>query len=339
MTNTGGLLNPADITVTVVPSATGYSLAGPSGGTIGVASTAFTVTLTPGGGAVPAPVTITPSDSGGGGTFTPTTVSLTTVAPSTTFTYTPASAGAKTISATNDGGLTNPGSLTYTAAPFAPSDIAGLKGWWKADALALSDSAAVNPWTDSSGGGFDLALYVSAPIFKTSIVNGKPVVRFDGASNALETTADSIPSSYTVFAVAKAASISAAAHSIVTFGSTSFSNVILRRDTATLNFYQLTAPATYANVAEASGIASGTWNYFTANWDGANIHLWRNGTLKGTSVATTIQTTGSHLGVGFDYQSGAYWDGDIAEVLVYDSALGTTDRQNVEAYLAAKYGL
>ena len=60
-------------------------------------------------------VTVTPSDGGGGGTFTPTTVGLTTAAPSATFTYTAGSAGVKTIGVTNDGGLTNPGSLSYTA--------------------------------------------------------------------------------------------------------------------------------------------------------------------------------------------------------------------------------
>ena len=34
-----------------------------------------------------------------------------------------------------------------------------------------------------------------------------------------------------------------------------------------------------------------------------------------------------------------HWLGDIAEVLVYDAALTATDRQNIESYLIAKYGL
>jgi hypothetical protein len=42
-------------------------------------------------------------------------VNLTTGAPSATFTYTPASTGVKTISVTNNGGLTDPSSLSYTA--------------------------------------------------------------------------------------------------------------------------------------------------------------------------------------------------------------------------------
>ena len=56
-----------------------------------------------------------------GGAFTPATVTFAnnTSTPAT-FTYTPSSAaGAKTISTTNNGGLTNPSALTYTAS--APS--------------------------------------------------------------------------------------------------------------------------------------------------------------------------------------------------------------------------
>lgn len=94
--------------------ATATTLTGPSTGTVGVASSNFTSTLSPGGG-TSSGVIITPSDGGGGGTFSPATVTLSTGTPSATFTYTAASAGAKTISVTNNGGLTNPGSLTYTA--------------------------------------------------------------------------------------------------------------------------------------------------------------------------------------------------------------------------------
>lgn len=91
--------------------ATTYTLTGPSSGPIGTASTNFTVS--PNGKIVSA--VITPSDSGGGGTFTPASLTFTNSSAAQTFTYTPSSAGTKTISATNNGGLTDPGSLTYTA--------------------------------------------------------------------------------------------------------------------------------------------------------------------------------------------------------------------------------
>jgi hypothetical protein len=102
------------VTEVAAVEATTYALSGPSGGVVQVASTNFVVSL-PAGETVPAPVTVTPHDAGGGGTFSPASVVLTSGTPSATFTYTPASVGAKTISTTNNGALTDPASLTYTA--------------------------------------------------------------------------------------------------------------------------------------------------------------------------------------------------------------------------------
>ena len=95
-----------------------YTLSGPSSGTVGVASTNFTVSLTAAGlMSVTGTLAVTPNSGGGGGTFTPTTVNLTPGSPSATFTYTPAATGAKNISVPNNGGLINPRSLPYTVTP------------------------------------------------------------------------------------------------------------------------------------------------------------------------------------------------------------------------------
>lgn len=125
VTNNGSLTNPSNITLTASSAAaTALSLTGPTGGVSGVASTNFTVTAN---GALSGSITVTPSDSSGGGAFTPTTVALSSGVLSGTFTYTPASTGAKSISITNTGSLTNPSALTYTStaasaeAPFPPT--------------------------------------------------------------------------------------------------------------------------------------------------------------------------------------------------------------------------
>lgn len=98
--------------------ATAVTLSGPSGGVNGVASTNFTVGAN---GAITGTVTVTPSDSGNGGTFSPTSVNISSGTPTATFTYTPASTGAKSITVTNNGGLTNPSAHTYTVTAGATS--------------------------------------------------------------------------------------------------------------------------------------------------------------------------------------------------------------------------
>lgn len=115
--------------------ATAITLSGPSSGTVGVASSNFTVGAN---GTITGTVTVTPSDGGDGGTFAPTSVAISSGTPTATFTYTAANAGSPTatITVTNNGSLSNPAGIAYTAtAPAATSlvvtvpDAAGQSGF------------------------------------------------------------------------------------------------------------------------------------------------------------------------------------------------------------------
>ena len=105
----------------VTAAASTYALAGPSTGTVGIASTSFTVTVN---GNLGSPLTITPSDSSAGGTFSPPSIIIAAgTNGSASFTYAAANAGTKTISTTNNGSLTNPVALSFVAgspASFTP---------------------------------------------------------------------------------------------------------------------------------------------------------------------------------------------------------------------------
>lgn len=109
--NDSTVSNSASFT-TSAAAATATTLSGPSSGTTGVASTNFTVGAN---GAITGTVIVTPADGGAGGTFTPTTVSISSGSPTGTFAYTPASTGVKTISVSDNGGLTDATSLSYTS--------------------------------------------------------------------------------------------------------------------------------------------------------------------------------------------------------------------------------
>jgi hypothetical protein len=123
------------IVIEVVSGATAITLSGPSNGTVGVASSNFTVGAN---GAITGTVTVTPSDGGDGGTFTPASVNISAGTPTATFVYTAANAGSPTatITVTNNGSLSNPAGIAYTAtAPAATSlvvtvpDAAGQSGF------------------------------------------------------------------------------------------------------------------------------------------------------------------------------------------------------------------
>ncbi len=117
VTDSSGTLSPSTQTASYtsnVLAVKDYTLTGPSTGTVGVASSNFTVTL--GTGTLANTLRITPDSGGAGGTFTPAYLDLTNTTRSGAFSYTAASAGTVTISTTNNGNLTNPAALTYQAA-------------------------------------------------------------------------------------------------------------------------------------------------------------------------------------------------------------------------------
>lgn len=141
-------------------SASAFTLTGPSSGTVGVASTNFTVTPT--GGNYTG--TITPSAGAGGGTFTPTSLTWSSASDAKTFTYTPASTGAKTISATASPSLTAPSSLTYTAnaanavtgVSVSPSTVTANGGTTTSFTATVSGTGSFSQsvsWTVVSGAG------------------------------------------------------------------------------------------------------------------------------------------------------------------------------------------
>ena len=102
------------------PVTTAYTFSGPTGGVVNTASTAFTISLTPAGSIPPTDLTtFTPSDNGGGGAFSPSSVQLGSTLQQTTVLYTPSTSGVKTLSVSNNGGLPDPASLSYTASAAA----------------------------------------------------------------------------------------------------------------------------------------------------------------------------------------------------------------------------
>ena len=198
---------------------------------------------------------------------------------------------------------------------------------------------AITTWPDSSGLGNDFTSNPYPPIYKTSIINGLPVARYQiGTTEGMRnTSATLITAQYTIFVVASPSTIGAGSRSLFCSGGAA-SEILFRRDGADLYHYHYDGG--FPNAHEVGAMVVGVWNVMTADWNGTNLHLWRNGTLKDTSGSTTSPNNGSKDSVGYnDFITSDFWEGDIAEVLVYDNALSVGDRTNVENFLKAKYGL
>jgi hypothetical protein len=85
----------------------------------------------------------------------------------------------------------------------------------------------------------------------------------------------------------------------------------------------------------ANTLVPNNWSKFAYVFNNGAAKLFKNGTqLASKTISNTALWTGFTLGQNDNNTI----SGDIAEVLVYNSALSDADRQSVEAYLQTKYG-
>ena len=207
-----------------------------------------------------------------------------------------------------------------------PTDYSGLSLWLKADSLALNDGDLVSTWTDSSGNGDNAtATSTARPTYKTGIVNGKPVLRYTSTNNL--DLGSYISTARSIFVVYKP---------ILDFSKT---YMLILGHPGVYDFF---------GTANTAGNPIFNSTYVSANVSGGSA--WVNGTSTNPlSVlwqpnfsVLSLQTTGNtNIGALANDRNSASNDfiGDYAEVIVYNRVLTSTERQNVEAYLLAKYGI
>lgn len=124
-----------------------YTLAGPSSGNFGVASTNFTVTGSE------TTINAIPSDSSKHGVFSSSAVQL--MPQGNTFTYTPYETGSITVSTTNSDSLSNPSGVSYSVANNAPA-YPGMGSPWGVNngGGTLTAASEADPWGGTTGAEF-----------------------------------------------------------------------------------------------------------------------------------------------------------------------------------------
>lgn len=229
----------------------------------------------------------------------------------------------------------------------------GLRLWLDAGSGVAKDGAnLVSAWGDGSGVSNDASQATSAkqPVWIDNAINGRPVLRFDGQNDQLVATLSPGTDNFTVFVVAK----TTAAHEIDTEGTTG---------TAGTSGQKYLFGATTSGANAGAGMSLGT----------NGISIYENGDSYMPPLAVHSGTVGNGFVLGaFEYEarrptiflngqlvraglvsprpqvfapteigSGAFgaFAGDVAEIMIYNRALGVGERAVVEAYLSRKYAL
>lgn len=246
---------------------------------------------------------------------------------------------------------------THKFASPVTSPITPTQLWVKADQIpTLADGDPVSTWSDQSGNSRDLTQSGAArPIYKTSIQNGKPVVRFAAASSQhLDVVSYSPVSSMTVF-MAVNPDLSAGSRWMMGSGQ-------VRGDIASGGFVWAVTGTPTNSTGVQSGSA-GVWpdgpaptsadnaittgfQIMTLKFDGGaanNSKIFSNNAEIATVSGATV-TVGRPLSLGCFRLTGdadffGFFTGDIAEVIIYNSALDAAAMRNNWLYFKNKWGM
>lgn len=241
-------------------------------------------------------------------------------------------------------------------AAWAPSDISGLTVWLDASdsATITSSSGAVSQWTDKSSNAYAFTQSTAGakPTTGTRTQNSKNMLDFD-SGDLLAASSGPQLNSMTLFVVE--------VHD--TFGGGtggriwSIANTSLDRSVGLVN----NAPYTQAYTMTILGSGGGSYDRYTANSSATtgtaryvtfrhtyaidptrNIYIngsANDGASPFTATTNPSNTSGYTMRVGNNSGLSVGFDGGIGEMIIYNSALSSTDRATVESYLATKWGL
>lgn len=254
-------------------------------------------------------------------------------------------------------------------AAFSPLDISGLQLWLDGSNLSslyqdaarttpvTTDADVVGAMSDLSGNGRHATQSTTAskPTYRAAVQNGRGVVRFDGVDDYLRSAGGlgiSGSDACTMFLVAKCLSTpSSAAYSGIYHGDAAGTNGGIRRfsiEPYVSSTYATGARFNDGNRLFATGFSASAFRLgvLTAGaWAQYIQHdLWVNGAAA--TQASTVNPTfvpnvvDSFVQIGANIVASAlidYAHADIAEILIFNVVLSTTNRQAVESYLNNKW--
>lgn len=224
--------------------------------------------------------------------------------------------------------------------------VEGIALWLEAEQLRATYSAdqAVAAWQDRGPLALTTAQFESSrrPILKNGARNGYAALRFDGQNDRLDVQGPVIDhQAVTMFIVAQPSAISG-----------SQLRALLCTDdeqagdeTHWLAFGGGPGLVAWTGEVSASLVAAdqavNEWAVWTIVGRPQGLTRWKNGRLDGT--AAHAAGGGLHyvtrIGGQFSGTGGAAFQGDLAELLIFDRALGDSEREQIAFYLRRKYAI
>lgn len=222
----------------------------------------------------------------------------------------------------------------------------GMQLWLKSDFGVFTSGSDVIQWADMSGNNQHATQPTGGnrPTLTNDAIFGNPAISFNGTSQNLI-----LPSGFadftagaSIFAVSRPTGMPSATPVILDFstGSAASNNLTLQEAPSTTISLKAYNSTTASTLSSTSGLTQNIFQMFEAIHNGAGTGtIFTNATQGATgSLQNLLNITRTTNYVG---RSGGgtplYYQGDLAEVFVYNRGLTSSERTNVESYLMQKY--
>ena len=262
-----------------------------------------------------------------------------------------------------------PGIAPVVSNPFAdPSTVTGLvlrlrasdEAYKDAGVTLSADGDVVQQWIDITANAkvFSQTTVAKKPIWKDAIINGKPIVRFDGVDDLLVLAEEYLTStSGSIFFVYKLNTSVGSTQCVMSSSDEATSNNFLE-------FQGIESAANKRLLLDQEN--AGTRNLMADNTATLNVSggtilaaMESSGTLfdfrvDGTDVGVLgivgpndgrwfgdLATVRDNVSIGGLKRTAEndFFKGDLAELLVYDNKVSSGDRDIIEGYLGFEYGV
>lgn len=222
-----------------------------------------------------------------------------------------------------------------------PSQLGDLALWLDADdaSTITLNGSTVSAWQDKSPNLKNTTQSIASkqPLYVIDGLNSQNIVRFDGIDDALSRSDSLITGSAnrSIFIVAKQSDQNGAVFDHGT--NVAYGRYSIKLNTGFIGIFG--ANIQWSTVGDPN---FGIYAFVQNGIQIQNISAFWNGTSYASTSSvnpTSILNTGSsEIVLGREVGSSVFTDVDIAEVVVTPSATDTEDRENVEGYLAWKWG-
>ncbi len=220
--------------------------------------------------------------------------------------------------------------------PDLPVSTNKLALWLRADALTIT--GPVTTWTDSSSRAYALT---GTGTLVTNTLNGYPVMRLNGTSNYFAVDQSIFAGgAATIIGVWKLSQPASLGFVFDTATDSSASRYFIHMSSANGLFGGRDGGVGSISIPSSSYTAGG-FAVVTHVQNGANSTLGiRGGTAVTGTITANATASGTPFVLGARYDKNSYrLAGDIAELIIYNSVLPSSDITAIQKYLVKKYGL